>query len=285
LDIIDILEILIAFSVPLITVISVFISKKLVMEINVVNQSIYQLIFRIPFLIFAAIITWKYTDKLIPYIVVFGILDMITTVIYFWALKILDTTTFQLIGMSNIIITLFLGAIIGFEVIESKVILGIIIFVIAVYMVTNIKITDIKGLSSNIEIIAIILKFVEIIIKAIKMFIIKELIVSGTGSNETIILLSTLIEFTLLLIVFRPKLDFKEIDSKAYIIQGLLTMLANAAMGYSMVAIGVVTLNTVRTSSVIMIALVYAIIDKKLPTLKKNAGILLGTIGLIIIMS
>lgn len=279
---INLLGLCIAFIVPAISAIVVFMNKKLTKRIGLAEHSICQIIFRIPFLLIASIATWKYTNELIPYVLIFGALEAIDIMVYLWSLKRLDATLFELLGMSNILIALFFGAVVGLEIIEDKVITGSIIFMSAILLAMNINIKDLKEIKNSKEFMAMLLRLGQVTVKTYKMFLIKDLIIKGIASNEVIILFSSIVQLSILMIIFRPKINLKETNYWNFTMQGILVMVSTVATGYAMITIGVVTLNVIKTSSTLMLILIYALIDKKLPTIRKSAGVVLGTVGLII---
>ena len=61
--------------------------------------------------------------------------------------------------------------------------------------------------------------------------------------------------------------------------------MSTALTGYDYMTIDVMTFNSVKTSSVLFIAIIYVIINRKATSLRKIRGIILGTISLLIIIS
>lgn len=61
---------------------------------------------------------------------------------------------------------------------------------------------------------------------------------------------------------------------------GINTVMA----GYAYITVGVITFNIIRSSSVIIIVAIYALLEKKMPSLKKISGIILGLISILLII-
>ena len=94
--------------------------------------------------------------------------------------------------------------------------------------------------------------------------------------------LSMPIAFVVLLIIFRPKLNFREISVKKYSLQALVVALSMLASGWAISMSNTVIVNAIESFSVFFIMLISYVLYKKKYKVLSIIGLVLSTIGIVL---
>lgn len=245
-----------------------YLNKDLMNNVTAYEHSAYRIIFVIPYFIIAALLNWNFNIDAIPYLLIFGLIESLNIVFHQLSIKSLNPVHNEMLSKSNVIFVYIFSIILVEESIKTSGIISIVLFALGMLMTidfSNIKHMGLKG---------DIFELLSVILRAIKPFILREILLSGNISNEVLNLMSMIIAVIVILITFRPKLDFKGINIKLYSIQSLIVGSNMLALGYSVLYAGPILSSMLNSLSMFFVMILMYLFKHK----KTNALTILGAI-------
>lgn len=267
-------------------VMDIFLNKKVMLNVKPKNHTMYRIIFVMPFLLVAAIINWELKEEAYGLLLLYSIAEAFNILFYQWSLSKLEPEVSELIAQSKIIMVLLVGIGMGLEQPTMLQIIGAILFIFGVILILELRIKKVWAISNCNKdmLLGILFQTISVVCRVIKPYVLKELMVQNLASNETVVFLSMPISLVVIYVIFKPKLDVKEINFKIYSIQALITGISMILAGYAVLYAGVLTITVTETFVVILLALINWLVYKSKLTVMKSWGLFIGVIGIMLVI-
>lgn len=271
--------ILFAFLVALLKAIDTLMNKSVMKEIHPLHHALYRILFVTPILFIAALFNWQIQHHVIWFLLGYGALEAVNILAHQMAVKNSNPLHIEMISKSKVILALIISFVLVIDELSLWKTVGIIIFVIGTILTINFH-NEKDGEKTGR--VGIVLEMISVLARTFKPFILKYCVTNGYISSEMLAFLSMPIAFIILLTIFRPKLNFKEVSVKKYFLQALVVALSMLASGWAISMSNTVIVNAIESFSVFFIMIISFIIFKKKYTILSIIGLILSTIGIII---
>lgn len=259
--------------------IDTLINKDVMRNVSATNHSLYRIIFVTPVLLVAALFNWRLTAESVPYILIYGILEAINIFAHQLAVKKSDSLHVEIISKSKVIFTLIISFVLMIDTLSLGSTVGIAVFMIGTVMTINFQN---KGVADKTDWRGVILEIISVLARTFKPFMLKSCIQKGLISNETMAFVSMIIAFAVLIAVFRPRLDIKEISVKKYSFQAVIVGLGMLLSGWAITYANIVVVNAIESTTVIFVMAVSYLLYKKKYSLLTILGSLLSVVGIVL---
>ncbi len=274
------LGILFAVLCALSKAIDTLINKSVMRNISATNHTIYRIIFVTPILMVAALFNWQLKAECIFYIVLYGLLEAVNILTHQLAVKKSNPLHVEIISKSKVIFTLIVSFVLMIDTLSLWSTVGIIVFMSGTVLTINFQnknddTTDLKGIS---------LELVSVLARTFKPFILKSCIQKELISNETMAFLSMIVAFFVLLAIFRPKLNIKEISVKKYSLQAFIVAMGMLLSGWAITNANIVVVNAIESTTVIFIMAISYFLYKKKYSALSIIGSIISVIGIVLAM-
>lgn len=268
-----------AFLVAFLKAIDTLMNKSVMKDIQPLHHALYRILFVTPILFIVSIFHWQIRIEVIWFLLGYGALEAVNILTHQIAVKKSNPLHIEMISKSKVILTLIVSFVLMIDELSLWKTIGIIIFVIGTILTINFH-TERDGERTGK--IGIILEMISVLARTFKPFILKYCIVNGYISSEMMAFLSMPIAFVVLLIIFRPKLNFREISVKKYSLQALVVALSMLASGWAISMSNTVIVNAIESFSVFFIMLISYVLYKKKYKVLSIIGLVLSTIGIVL---
>lgn len=259
--------------------IDTLINKDVMRNVSAANHAVYRIIFVTPVLLIASLFNWQLKPEAAFYILIYGVLEAVNIFSHQLAVKKSNPLHIEMISKSKVVFTLILSFVLLIDNLSLISTVGIAVFMIGTVMTINFQNksdgdkTDAKGIA---------LEIISVLSRTFKPFILKSCIQKGMISNETMAFLSMIIACAVLLAVFRPKLDLKEISIPKYSAQAVIVALGMLLSGWAITCANIVVVNAIETTTVIFVMLISYFLYKKKYSAIVIAGSLISVAGIVL---
>ena len=273
--------ILLAIIMATVNGIDTVLNKICLKKLNGINHTFVRLITLLPVLLIIALFNWKIDLNSWPLLLLYTLLELINIVCHLCSVKIIDPTANEIVSKSKIIFVYLLGLILATEIFNVIDLIGIIIFVFAIYLTVDFSKLKKKG---NSGFKGYALEFISCLARTFKPFVIAKLLSSNTISNEVVVFLSMLITALIILILYRPKINYKELNYKIYFTQSLLVAISMLSYGYAVLFCGVLLTSMIENLSIISTCISVYFIYKEKVSIKTIIASVLCIAGILLIL-
>ena len=259
--------------------IDTLLNKSVMRDVSATNHTIYRIAFVTPVLLIAALFNWELKIECIPYVLAYGILEAVNIFTHQLAVKKSNPLHIEIISKSKVIFTLILSFVLAIDRLSFWSTVGIGVFMAGTVLTINFQsksddeLTDMRGVG---------LEIVSVLARTFKPFILKSCIQKGLISNETMAFLSMIVAFIVLIAVFRPKLDLKEISVPKYSAQAVVVALGMLLSGWAITRANIVVVNAIESTTVIFIMAIGYLFYKKKYSALTVIGTLISVVGIVL---
>ena len=256
------------------------INKDIMGEISPIEHSLYRIVFVLPVLGIASIFNWHLEKDALGLLFVYGILEVINILFHQMAVKELKPIYAELISKSKTITTYIVSLIMMIESVSLGGVLGVIIFMVGIIITIDFsslgseKYANKKGIFCEI---------VSVLIRTAKPFVLRQMLLSESISNETLAFLSMPIAFVFIYIIFRPKLNFRKLNVKKYSLQAVIVGISMITSGYAIIMASTVLTAMTENLSIFAVAIMSFFLYKKRNGFRFWIGAVLAVIGLVMV--
>lgn len=273
--------ILLGLVIALLKAIDSIMNKSIMENTSPIHHSIYRIIFVSPFLLLAALMNWQIQlDKVWHFVLLYGIIEAVNILFHQKAIKAGNLVFIELLSRSKTIFALILSFVLVIDTPSPLAVIGILLFTVATYFTVTKKVESKTGEKTSH--LSLLYEMISVLARVVKPFLIKGILTSELVSTETITFLSMPISLVCLLAVYRPKLNFKEINCKKYSLQALIVAAGMLVGVYAVKHANIVTVSAVENFSVFYVILYTVIIQKKKYPFWVFIGLALAIGGLVL---
>ena len=240
--------------------IDTLLNKSVMRNVSAANHAIYRIVFVTPVLLIAACLNWRLEIACLPYVLLYGVLESINIFTHQLAVKRSNPLHIEIISKSKVIFTLILSFVLVIDTLSFWSTIGIAVFMVGTVLTINFQS---KGEDERTDMRGIGLEITSVLARTFKPFILKSCIQKGLTSNETMAFLSMIVAFFVLLAVFRPKLNYKEISVPKYSAQALIVGLGMLLSGWAITRANIVVVNAIESTTVVFIMAIGYLFYKK----------------------
>jgi drug/metabolite transporter (DMT)-like permease len=258
--------------------IDTLINKDVMKQQSAVNHAFYRIIFVTPILFIASLFHWHFSVEVIGFLVLYGILEAINIFCHQTAVKKSNALHIEIISKSKVIFTLIVSFVLVIDTLSFWNTIGIVVFMIGTVLTINVQNRQ-DGEKTGC--LGIVLELISVLARTFKPFILKYCIQNSYVSNETMSFLSMIVAFGALYVIFRPKLDFKEISVKKYFGQAVVVGLGMLLSGWAIMYANTVIVNAIESTSIIFVMLISFILMRKKYPILSVIGCIISVIGII----
>lgn len=259
--------------------IDTLLNKSVMRQVSATNHAIYRIIFVTPVLLIAALFNWHIDLNCLPYVLVYGVLESINIFTHQLAVKKSNPLHIEIISKSKVIFTLIISFVLAIDRLSLWSTIGIAVFMAGTVLTINFQN---KGDSERTDMLGVGLEIVSVLARTFKPFILKSCIQKGLISNETMAFLSMIIACLVLLAVFRPRLDYKEISVPKYSAQAIVVGLGMLLSGWAITNANIVLVNAIESTTVVFIMLIGFTVYKKRYSSLTVIGSLISVAGIVL---
>ncbi len=259
--------------------IDTLLNKSVMRDVSATNHAIYRIVFVTPVLLVAACLNWKLEAACLPYVLIYGVLESVNILAHQLAVKKSNPLHIEIISKSKIVFTLILSFVLAIDRLSFWSTVGIAVFMVGTVLTINFQN---KGEDEKTDIRGVGLEIISVLARTFKPFILKSCIQKGLTSNETMAFLSMVVAFLVLLAVFRPKLDYKEISVPKYSAQALVVGLGMLLSGWAITRANIVVVNAIESTTIIFIMAIGYLFYKKKYSALTVIGSLISVIGIVL---
>ena len=258
--------------------IDTLLNKSVMRSVSAANHAIYRIVFVTPVLLIAALFNWRLEVACLPYVLLYGILESINIFSHQLAVKRSNPLHIEIVSKSKIIFTLILSFVLMIDQLSFWSTIGIAVFMIGTVLTINFQRkgeerTDMRGVG---------LEIISVLARTFKPFILKSCIQKGLTSSETMAFLSMIVAFFVLLAVFRPRLDYKEISVPKYAAQAIIVGLGMLLSGWAITQANIVVVNAIESTTIVFIMAISYLLYKKKYSLLTIIGSLVSVVGIVL---
>ena len=243
------------------------------------EHSVFRIIFVLPVLLIFALFNWNFQIDIIWWLLLYGVLESINILAHQLAIKKSNPFHVEIISKSKVIFTLIVSFVLVIDTLTLLKTIGIAVFMIGAVLSINRQNKDSKEKTGPF---AITMEIVSVLARTFKPFILKNCVNNNLISNETLTFLSMIVALIILGVIFRPKVDFKTLPCKKYLLQSTIVGLGMLFSGYAVIYSNTVIVNAIETTSVIFLMLITFFFYKKKYTLLSTIGAIISVIGIIL---
>ena len=273
--------ILLGLIIALLKAMDSIMNKSIMDNISPIHHSIYRIIFVSPILLIAALANWHIQlDKVWHLVLQYGVIEAVNILFHQKAIKVGNLVFIELLSRSKTIFALVLSFVLVIDTPSTLAVVGIIVFTIATYFTVTKRVEAKTGEKTSH--ISLLYEMISVLSRVVKPFLIKGILTAELISSETIAFLSMPIALVCLMVVYRPKLNFKEINCKKYSLQALVVAAGMLIGVYAVKFANIVTVSAVENFSVFFVILFAVIVQKRKYPLTVFIGLGLAICGLIL---
>ena len=254
------------------------INKQVMKNTPVTEHILLRIIFVCPILFAASVFNWHIEAGAMWYLLAYGVLEAINICAHQFAVKRSDPLHVEIVSKSKVFFVLILSIVLMVDTLSLWSTVGIAVFMCGVTMTINFR----RERGERTGIVGVILECISVLARTFKPFILKACIKDGLVSNETMAALSMVVAFVILYAVFRPKLNFRSIDIRAYTAQAGIVASSMLLSGWAVILANTVIVNAIEgTSAVFVMAISYIAAKKKYPP-ATVVGCIISVIGILL---
>lgn len=257
------------------------INKDVMQNQSAINHSFYRIIFVSPVLLVASLFNWKLEPEVLGYLLIYGVLEAINIVCHQQAVKKSNPLHIEIISKSKVLFALIVSFVLMIDTLTVGGTLGIIVFVIGTVLTINVQN---KKDEEKTGYVGVIWEICSVISRTFKPFILKICIQKSLISNETMAFLSMIVAFFALYVIFRPRLNFKEISVPKYFGQAFIVGLSMLLSGWAIMHANTVIVNAIESTTVIFIMIITFFLYKKKYPLLTIVGSVISVLGIVLAM-
>ena len=273
--------ILLGLIIALLKAIDSIMNKSIMENASPIHHSIYRIIFVSPILLIAALVNWHIQlDKVWHFVLLYGVIEAVNILFHQKAIKAGNLVFIELLSRSKTIFALILSFVLVIDTPSTLAVVGIVVFTIATYFTVTKRVESKTGEKTSH--ISLLYEMISVLSRVVKPFLIKGILTAELISSETIAFLSMPIALVCLMVVYRPKLNFKEINCKKYSLQALVVAAGMLVGVYAVKYANIVTVSAVENFSVFFVILFAVIVQKRKYPLTVFIGLGLAICGLIL---
>ena len=273
--------ILLGLIIALLKAMDSIMNKSIMENVSPIHHSIYRIIFVSPILLVAALVNWQIQlDKVWHLVLLYGVIEAVNILFHQKAIKAGNLVFIELLSRSKTIFALVLSFVLVIDTPSTLAVVGIVVFTIATYFTVTKRVESKTGEKTSH--ISLLYEMISVLSRVVKPFLIKGILTAELISSETIAFLSMPIALVCLMAVYRPKLNFKEIDCKKYSLQALVVAAGMLVGVYAVKYANIVTVSAVENFSVFFVILFAVIVQKRKYPLTVFIGLGLAICGLIL---
>lgn len=255
-------------------------SKSLAIDKSTQNHAFYCIVFTIPFLMCMALFNWNLKMTSFYLVVVYGLLEAVNIYCHQKAIKLLNPIHTELLSKSKTLMIYIVSIILLVESVTVEGIVAIILFMVGIFVSIDFSLMDYRKFS-NIK--GYIFEIISVVMRTIKPFVLRRILITGEISNEVLVLLSMIIAGGLIFIFFRPEFNLKKNDIKNYLLRAGIDSVAMVLSGYAVLYAGALLTSMLENLSIFLVAIMSYFVYKKKVSLKIWIGIIFVTTSLILI--
>lgn len=256
-----IVGILFAIGACVLSSIDTLINKDIMSNNSSKVHSILRILFVMPVLLIAALFDWHITPNAILWLCVYGVLEAINIFFHQTAIKVSNPLHIDLISKSKVLLVLIISFVLGIDSLSLLSSIFIVVFVIGTVLTINFQ-TEAET-EEKTGFLGIVFEIISVLARCFKPFILKYTITNDLISSSTLAFLSMPIALIILLIMFRPSINFKEINYKKYILQAVVVGVGMLFGVWSVEYGNAVISNTIAACTVVIIMLYELIFNHK----------------------
>ena len=273
--------IILGLIIALLKAIDSIMNKSIMENTSPIHHSIYRIIFVSPILLIAALANWQIQlDKVWHFVLLYGVIEAVNILFHQKAIKAGNLVFIELLSRSKTIFALIVSFVFVIDTPSPLAVLGIVVFTIATYFTVTNKVESQTGEKTSH--ISLVYEMISVLARVVKPFLIKGILTSELVSTETITFLSMPISLVCLLAVYRPELNFKQINCKRYSLQALVVAAGMLVGVYAVKHANIVTVSAVENFSVFYVILFAVLAQKRKYPLTVFIGLGLAICGLIL---
>ncbi len=259
--------------------IDTLLNKNVMRNVSAANHAIYRIVFVTPVLLIAALLNWQLDWSCLPYVLLYGVLESINIFSHQLAVKKSNPLHIEIISKSKVIFTLIISFVLAIDRLSLWSTVGIAVFMVGTVLTINFQS---KGEGERTDMRGVGLETVSVLARTFKPFILKSSIQKGLISNETMAFLSMIVAGLVLLAVFRPRLNYKEISIPKYSAQAIVVGLGMLLSGWAITNANIVLVNAIESTTIIFIMLIGFIMYKKKYSALTIIGSLISVAGIVL---
>lgn len=273
--------ILLGLIIALLKAMDSIMNKSIMENMSPIHHSIYRIIFVSPILLIAALANWHIQlDKVWHLVLLYGVIEAVNILFHQKAIKAGNLVFIELLSRSKTIFALILSFVLVIDTPSPWAVAGIVVFTIATYFTVTKRVEGKTGEKSTP--LSLLYEMISVLARVVKPFLIKGILTAELISSETIAFLSMPIALVCLMVVYRPKLNFKEINCKKYSLQALVVAAGMLVGVYAVKYANIVTVSAVENFSIFFVILFAVIVQKRKYPLTVFIGLGLAICGLIL---
>ena len=257
--------------------IDTLLNKSVMRNVSAANHAIYRIVFVTPVLLIAACLNWQLEVACLPYVLLYGVLESINIFSHQLAVKRSNPLHIEIISKSKIIFTLILSFVLMIDQLSFWSTIGISVFMVGTALTINFQR---KGEDERTDMRGVGLEIVSVLARTFKPFILKSCTQKGLTSSETMAFLSMIVAFLVLLAVFRPRLDYKEISVPKYAAQAIIVGLGMLLSGWAITRANIVVVNAIESTTIVFIMAISYVLYKKKYSLLTIIGSIIAVAGI-----
>lgn len=259
--------------------IDTLINKDVMRQQSAIHHAFYRIIFVSPVLLIPALFHWQFSTEVIGYLLLYGVLEAINIFCHQTAVKQSNVLHIEIISKSKVIFTLIVSFVLMIDTLAFWNAIGIVVFMTGTVLTINVQN---RHDGEKTGMVGVLLELASVLARTFKPFILKHCIKQSLISNETMAFLSMLVAFVVLYVIFRPKLDFKEVSVKKYFGQAIVVGLGMLLSGWAIMYANTVIVNAIESTSAIFVMFISFLFLKKKYPLLSVTGCLISIVGIVL---
>lgn len=255
-------------------------NKSLMGSVSAIEHSLYRILFVTPVLLVAALFHWQISMESVWLLILYCLLEAGNILTHQLAIKSLNVIHAEILSKTKSLTTYILGLILVVESVSVKGVCGIVVFTAGLLITIDFKTINPQKFSSFSGYLC---EIISVLFRTVKPFVLYRLLSDGTISNEVLAFLSMPIAFAIIWIAFRPKLQFRKLNVRKYVIQALVVGASMIASGYAVLYAGAVLTAMTENFSIFVVCIISFLIYHEKSSARVWIGGTLAVIGVILV--
>ena len=254
-------------------------NKDVMQTQSATHHSIYRIIFVSPVLLIASLMHWNFQKEAIGYLILYGILEVVNILCHQRAVKTSNPLHIEILSKSKVFFALILSFVLMIDTLSLYSTLGIIVFMVGAVLSINVqnRCDDEKTTKGGV-----ILEIVSVLARTFKPFILKMVLQKNLASTESMAFLSMVVALVIMMVVFRPKLEFRTISVPKYSMQAVIVGLGMLLGGWAIARANTVIVNAIESTTIIFIMVITYFWQKKKYPILTIVGSVISIIGIVL---